>query len=58
MSLDENKTTIEQVKVQLERELKAMDKKIEKAIEKVDGLTKERSYTATLLEKVNRVEVK
>jgi peptidoglycan hydrolase CwlO-like protein len=53
----ESVTTIEEVRANLEAQLKAIDSKVEKAVQKVDKLTKQRAELATLLEKVNRVNV-
>ena len=50
-------TTIEEVRANLEAQLKGVDSKVEKAVQKVDKLTKQRAELATLLEKVNRVNV-
>lgn len=50
-------TTIEEVRANLEAQLKAIDTKVEKAVQKVDKLTAQRSQLAELLEKVNRVNV-
>lgn len=53
----ENVTTIEEVRVNLADQLKAIDSKVEKAVKKVDKLTVQRGQLAVLLEKVNRVNV-
>ena len=53
----ESVTTIEEVRANLEAQLKSIDTKVEKAVQKVDKLTAQRSQLAELLEKVNRVNV-
>jgi hypothetical protein len=54
---NEKTTTIEEVRVNLADQLKAIDTKVERAVKKVDKLTAQRGQIATLLEKVNRVNV-
>jgi hypothetical protein len=54
---NEKATTIEEVRANLADQLKAIDTKVERAVKKVDKLTAQRSQIATLLEKVNRVNV-
>lgn len=53
----EKKNTIEEVKSNLEHQVKAIDSKVEKATARVDKLMIQRNILAGLLEKVNRVNV-
>lgn len=51
-----NNETVNEVKENLENQLKDIDKKIESAAKRVDKLSLKRGYVAELLEKVNRID--
>ena len=57
MAKTEKGKTLEEVRTNLETQLKDADNKIEKATQRVDRMVIKRNYVAELLEKVNKVDV-
>lgn len=53
----ESKKTVDEVRSNIESQLKAIDKKVESATKRADKLMIERNRVAALLERVNRINV-